>query len=357
MARHSEEQWRGPRWGLISLVIVVVLACIGGGLYAGSVLMSTAAKVPPTENLISTPPATPTTPAPAPTSDAVPASPAAMPCATQTTMSIMAHYDDDLLFANPALLQAVRADDCVRTVFVTAGDAGKGPQYYKDRETGILRAYNSMRGALGALWDERKITLDSGLQITTLTPGDGDNISVTFLRLPDGGLTHDPAGGLAPTGFASTGGTALPWLLSGQNASMSQLDTGVSVSLDMLRASLVELITAYAPTNIYTLVPKDSSWSADDHPDHSAVGVLARDAAAAAGIPESAMHYAVGYHTGSMDQNLSGEELQAKSDAFAQYAQMDPVSYCDSLDSCSRLRTFGRSLTREYLLNSEEIKQ
>src|ERR1700694_2302046 len=41
-----------------------------------------------------------------------------------TTLNIVAHEDDDLLFLSPDLLHAIQAGRAVRTVFVTAGDSG-----------------------------------------------------------------------------------------------------------------------------------------------------------------------------------------------------------------------------------------
>ena len=46
-------------------------------------------------------------------------------CSAGKTMNIVAHEDDDLLFLSPALLRDVRRGRCVRTVFVTAGDASE----------------------------------------------------------------------------------------------------------------------------------------------------------------------------------------------------------------------------------------
>ena len=39
-------------------------------------------------------------------------------------LNIVAHEDDDLLFTNPDELTSIRAGFPVRTVFITAGDAG-----------------------------------------------------------------------------------------------------------------------------------------------------------------------------------------------------------------------------------------
>lgn len=57
------------------------------------------------------------------------------PCIGNTTvMNIVAHQDDDLLFMSPALLNNIQAKHCIRTVYLTAGDAGSDPAYWLNRE-------------------------------------------------------------------------------------------------------------------------------------------------------------------------------------------------------------------------------
>ena len=58
-----------------------------------------------------------------------------------------AHYDDDLVFANPTLLHALDSGRRAHSCFFTASDAGAGLSGYVDgRETGIRAAYDNMRG-------------------------------------------------------------------------------------------------------------------------------------------------------------------------------------------------------------------
>ncbi|MFT2542837.1 hypothetical protein ACMWP9_32990, partial [Escherichia coli] len=84
----------------------------------------------------------------------------------------------------------------VRAVYVTAGDAGKGLEYAKERETGIRAAYDLMRGS-SAPWEERTLTLLSGARVTRFVPTDEPRLSITVLRLPDGGSNAK--------GFTATG--------------------------------------------------------------------------------------------------------------------------------------------------------
>ena len=51
---------------------------------------------------------------------------AATNCSAGSTMTIVAHEDDSLLFLSPDLMHAIQGGLCIRTVFVTAGDAGQG---------------------------------------------------------------------------------------------------------------------------------------------------------------------------------------------------------------------------------------
>lgn len=258
----------------------------------------------------------------------------------------MAHYDDDLIFANPTLTRAMRAGECVRTVFVTAGDAGRGLDYANHRETGIMRAYNVMRGEK-LMWDEHSTTLNTGLHVTTMTPKGTTNVSVTFVRLPDGNLQGQ--------GFGSTGDESLAKLYDGSLAALHQIDSGASVSLEQLVGSIAELINTYRPTTIITLVPSTSTYSQDDHSDHSTVGDIVRTTAKNAGVPTDAMRYARGYNSGGLPANVSGEDLNIKIDAFIIYAKMDAVSQCATRQACLDLRPFGLSLEREYLLTEGEL--
>ena len=66
-----------------------------------------------------------------------------------SVLSIWAHYDDDLIFGNPAIDAAIGRGEPVTSVFLTGSDAGRGMQYAADREHGLRLAYEHMRGAAG----------------------------------------------------------------------------------------------------------------------------------------------------------------------------------------------------------------
>ena len=88
-------------------------------------------------------------------------------CPRGKTMNIVAHEDDDLLFLSPDLLRDIGAGRCVRTVFVTAGDAaervgGTADQrsvYWHAREAGSRAAYALMSGVRNS-WDRSHVLVD-----------------------------------------------------------------------------------------------------------------------------------------------------------------------------------------------------
>ena len=67
-----------------------------------------------------------------------------------------AHQDDDLIFMSPSLMDDV-ASGGVWTVYLTAGDAGLGEDYWRGREEGERAAYSAM-GATG--WREDALVVN-----------------------------------------------------------------------------------------------------------------------------------------------------------------------------------------------------
>ena len=71
---------------------------------------------------------------------------AAAGCPQGTTLNIVAHLDDDLLFLNPDMLHNIQAGRCVRTVYLSASDDGRDASYWQGREVGEKAAYAQMSG-------------------------------------------------------------------------------------------------------------------------------------------------------------------------------------------------------------------
>lgn len=268
------------------------------------------------------------------------------PCTAPATVSVWAHYDDDLIFGSPTIPNAMAAGQCIRTLFLTGSDAGKGADYAMEREQGIRQAYDVMRGVTSE-WTDAVVTLCSGVTITTTSPVDNPLIRLLFVRLPDGGLD---AGG-----FASTGYQSLPQLLSGAAPENTTTDTGQAITLLSLENTMAEVISTFAPQSVLAHLPRLDPRSKGDHPDHSATGNLVAGLVDNGFIDGSVVQYAIGYPSERMPPNLAGDDLQMKLDAFAAYASHDPVLHCSTVKDCLKVNRFGKWLGRQYLVPDAEI--
>lgn len=273
-------------------------------------------------------------------------SPAVEAPGIDTVATIWAHADDDIIFANPGLAESIQGGSTVRAVFVTAGDAGKGLEYAQEREAGIRAAYDLMRGGTGP-WEERQITLLSGARVTRFVPEDESRLSITVLRLPDGGLDGQ--------GFAATGGAGLTQLINGDVTSLSPIDGSPAYDLDRLTATLAELLSASEPRRVSTNVPHESAFARGDHPDHSCVGSLVRACAPSVGITPAAMSFFLGYPSQDQPVNVEGELLDAKVEVYRTYAADDPVVRCTETSACLAQPGFGAWLRRTYPKTEAEL--
>lgn len=363
----SDKDRRRRRDALVSTVAIAltVIVCGAGGAAAVGLLIDTgvSASAPTTEatplevavpevpevpSAVPTPePSAPEPVEPTPPPPVVVVSPAATGCATAVTMSVWAHYDDDLIFMNPALGDAIAAGDCVRSVFLTGSDAGLGQGYAQGRELGILRAYNTMRGHQG-MWQEKPVTLLSGVHVSQWSPEGDPDITVSFLRLPDGNLS----GG----GFPATGNVSLPQLLSGAIAALSPTTGAPPVSRESLIAGVGELIGAYRADRLFTHVPAESAeWAHGDHPDHAATGSVTRTALRDVGYPSSSVNYVLGYPSANLGPNVGGDALVRKLAAFRIYAAEDRVVACATDAACLATPNFGLWLQRHYVKSEAEL--
>jgi LmbE family N-acetylglucosaminyl deacetylase len=256
-----------------------------------------------------------------------------------TVMNIVAHQDDDLLFLSPDLIHNIKAGYCVRTVYVTAGDAGHDSSYWLGREQGSQAAYSAMSGVTGP-WIQRVVDLTDQEYIRVSNPQKDDYISLIFLRLPDGNLKGQ--------GFSSSHYESLARLESGRISSIHSV-TGQSVfTSSQLTDALALLIRTYGPSEIHTLSTSDSGSATSDHNDHMAVGRFTRKAYQknTDQTPASIRFY-LGYSDRQMPANITGADFQEKQSVFLTYAQFDGA-VCHSPELCKGDLTYGSYLAREY---------
>ena len=254
-------------------------------------------------------------------------------------MSIVAHEDDDLIFQSPDLLRDIQSGRCVRTVFVTAGDAGLGQAYWAGRELGSQAAYAQMAGVSNA-WTASEVSF-SGRSVRILTLTQDARISLVFLRLPDG----SPAG----LGFPATGGQSLRKLWDGTIPAISPVDGSPPFTASSLTGTLTELMADFHPTTLRT-----SDWagafSDGDHSDHHATAYFVQTAHRSFDYAHTLSSYE-GYPTSSSPQNVSGPDLMAKREAFAAYADFDGQVCSDGCPGTGE----DAWIQRQYVVASESV--
>jgi len=265
-------------------------------------------------------------------------------CNVPTDMNIVAHQDDDLLFMNPDIIHDIKAGRCVRTIYITAGDAGSGEYYWLRREQGSEAAYSQMSGA-STVWVQRIVELSDNEFISIANPRGNSQISLIFMHLPDGNIKGN--------GFAASGHESLQSLESGSISVIHTVDHQSVYSSGQLTAALTDLMHAYQPAGIRTQA-NFASKQYPDHSDHMAVGRYVKSAYAQyekeqfdnqVTIPLS---FYIGYPVHGMPANVSDGDLQTKEAVFLAYAKFDN-SVCQSPQQCEQTPTYGSYLKRQYL--------
>jgi LmbE family N-acetylglucosaminyl deacetylase len=267
-------------------------------------------------------------------------------CAQPATMNIVAHQDDDLLFMSPDLIHDIKLGHCVRTVYVTAGDAGGGRFYWLGRQQGSEAAYSQMIHNK-EVWVEQVVKIANNQFITIASPKGNNNISLIFMHLPDGNLHGQ--------GFHGNRGRSLANLESGAIAQLEAVDSQSIYAHGPLVDALATLIRAYQPTEIHTHAEYSNS-PFPDHSDHSAVGRLARQAYEEYNkkLPEGhatiPLKKYMGYPTHGLPDNVFGVDLIDKQAAFFEYAKFDG-GVCPSVEECRQTATYWAYLHRQYIDN------
>jgi LmbE family N-acetylglucosaminyl deacetylase len=268
----------------------------------------------------------------------IPHASAAPGCPAGTAMNVVAHQDDDLLFQSPAIISAIHGGLCVRTVYVTAGDANDSVAYWASRENGVKAAYAQLAGVANA-WT----TADAGIAghpIPVATLVGATKISLAFMRLPDGGL--DGSGG-SNYGFQS-----LQKLHGGVINTITAVNNSSSYTLPALQGTLLALMNSYEPNQIATL-DFAGDYSDGDHSDHHTVAYFVLAAQQQYTLPHTITGYQ-GYDIAHRASNVFNPDLTTKTNAFLTYAQSDSKT-CNTAAACSS-RPEGAWFSRHYTVAS-----
>lgn len=257
-----------------------------------------------------------------PAAAVVPAAARAAESGSGSSLEIVAHPDDDLLFQSPDLSDAIAAGRTVTTAYVTGGDAGGSATYWKGRENGAKAAYAKMAGVANA-WTSGTVTV-AGKTVATATLTGRPSVTLVFFRLPDGNLDG--------SGFSATGYTSLAQLDQGSVASITALDGSATWTRSSLLAGLLALMTRYQPDRANTL-DYVGGYGDGDHADHHAVAFFTRSASEQYTRAHTLVGYR-GYGIAAEDPNLTAAQISAKSAVFYTYASYDP-STCSSAGACA----------------------
>ncbi len=261
-------------------------------------------------------------------------------CDGPSIMNIVAHQDDDLLFMSPDLLRSVKEGNCLRTIYMTAGDAGSNFKYVLSREQGSEAAYNSMLGK-DYVWDQQIVKLNDNRLVTIASPRGDSKISLIFMRLPDGNLRGE--------GFDSSRHESLAHLADGRLDKMRTVDNQSVYSSAELVKTLTTLTRTFKPTELRT----QSSFAGSEFPDHSDHRAVSYFAKQAHGIYQKEeaislpIKFYLGYPIHALSDNVTPDELAAKVAAFLAYAKFDS-GVCDSQLKCRQSPTYGSYLARQY---------
>jgi len=257
---------------------------------------------------------------------------------TGRTLNIVAHEDDDLLFLSPDLLHAIQSGRTVGTIFLCAGDAGKGTAYWKGREAGARAAYAQMCGVANS-WTQT----DAGISehpIPIFRLAERPSVFLAFLRIPDGNFDG--------SGFLNTGSQSLQKLWTGVLSTIHVLDGSSSYTKESLSSVLSSLIASFQPDQV-NMQDYVGTFGDGDHSDHHATAYFVQSALQEYKMPYSFTGYD-DYHTASLPANVIGADLAAKQKAFFVYAQNDEC-VCANRVACAG-SDYGLWLKRQYTVGS-----
>lgn len=250
------------------------------------------------------------------------------------TLAVLAHQDDDLLFASTSLARDAREGRRILTVYLTAGDDDDDEWYWRAREAGVRAAYATLLGVADRWVESTRVVVDRPIAQATLV--ERPDVSLLFLRLPDGGI--DGAGG------TRSGEASLRKLWEGRIATISTVDSTASHSLIGLLEILRALFAEFAPDRIVTL-DHVGAFDDGDHSDHHAVAYLTDLARETYEAEHSFAGYR-GYPIAELPSNLDTSQIAEKERVFFAYAASDYKT--SSTPAASAERPEGLWLSREY---------
>lgn len=261
----------------------------------------------------------------------------------KTLMNIIAHEDDDLLFTSPDLLSSVDAGDCVRTIYLTAGDGGNDKFYWTGRQEGSEAAYAEMAAIRKENWVQRTIRANQNAYFVVSNHPENIKLSLIFMQLPDGNLNG--------SGFARYNYNSLANMMY-KTGRISSVDGQSTYTTETLEQTLQTLMEKYKPDYIHTQSTYNGpGWP--DHSDHHQASIITHQVfnnySSSSAIDPTTIPITdyMGYPVRQHPINVEGEPLNRKINAFLAYAQQDPA-VCNSLQVCMNTPSYWGYLQRQY---------
>ena len=250
-----------------------------------------------------------------------------------SSMNVVAHEDDDILFMNPPTYLDVAAGRCLTTVYLTAGDDGQSASYWHGREDGAMAAYATMAGDTNS-WATTELRTASDQAVVTRTLN-GTDIRLIFLRLPTG----------SPRGRAIDHYECLSRLHAGTITTVHAVDGSATYTSASLRATLTGFMTTFHPGVIRTLDYTDP-YGDGDHADHHNAAYYTYEAQR----DYTTAHRLQGFRGYSMTRlpaNQSDAVAARKLAIFLAYAAHDS-HVCQTAAACRHDRRYGPWMSRTY---------
>jgi LmbE family N-acetylglucosaminyl deacetylase len=231
---------------------------------------------------------------------------------------VVAHQDDDLLFMQPDLLEAVRRGEGVTSVYVTAGNGRNGVDAAEQRYDGLMSAYASAANATA--WSCG--TIEIAGHIAEHCRLDERRVSLVFLGYPDGGKEGEME-------------HSLLHLWEGSTTDVTTIARETSTyDREELVATIAQIIRITQPARVRTL--EVAATHGRDHSDHMLVGALAVLALAQANSNPDLLTYR-GYNTADEAANKIPQIFDAVFEVLSRYEAC--AANCDATcgESCKTI--------------------
>jgi LmbE family N-acetylglucosaminyl deacetylase len=231
-----------------------------------------------------------------------------------TTLSLVAHPDDDLLFLNPDIASDLPSGAETWVVYLTAGNLSPGPggEPYADQRINGLRAAYARAAkvpANQAVWDFQLITLPSGRQLASNQLRQAPHVRLvwTYINAANGADNGDLYRMWADPAFVA-----------------HPIDTRPSYTKAQFIAMLKELVEHLQPE--FLRITDPSGQEIGDHIDHAYAGKFAATANLDIdGQCVRRMDAYFGYAAANFPPNSAGYWFDEKLAIWRAYKPFDPA--------------------------------